>query len=296
MCKDSNRLSYPDLIETVTRHVVGRGTAFNTSALERERRGLINFTLIELLVVIAIIAILAALLLPALSSARITAKVMVCKSNLRQLGIWAMSYSQIWDGTLPQQGSKDPDNYHYLSATRWYQKAKEDLNLPDAANYSCLSRPTIESERLVEDNLKTTILSCPAAASTFYRKRHYAWTDFMLNSGLGGRFHPLEPMNPTVPSVRFLSAERPWFMDMEVVWRTDLQLYVMWDHTWNIKGKDRNAMWPWKIEGDGGPENIGRQHQYTSNILYGDGRVGTLSYKQFFGMTEKEKDMFNDYR
>ncbi|MHB8519445.1 MAG: type II secretion system protein [Limisphaerales bacterium] len=80
-----------------------------------------GFTLIELLVVIGVIAVLAALLLPALTAAKSYARSVSCKNHLRQMGLALQMYVHDYDGKYPyKRGFPDAGQTAGGYDTRWW--------------------------------------------------------------------------------------------------------------------------------------------------------------------------------
>lgn len=94
------------------------------------------FTLIELLVVIAIIAILAAILFPVFARARENARRSSCQSNLKQIGLGILQYTQDYDEKLTPlwTGNSFPGRWRWMDCAQPYVKSTQLFNCPSDAD------------------------------------------------------------------------------------------------------------------------------------------------------------------
>lgn len=144
-----------------------------------------GFTLIELLVVIAIIAILAGMLLPALSKAKAKTQGVFCMNNGKQLGLAWIMYSDDYNGTLVenhQAGDITPDQPTWCAGWLDWTVSQENTNL----NYIINER---WSKLAKYCNKSRQIFKCPADKNVSPDQKARGWSErtrsISMNSCMG---------------------------------------------------------------------------------------------------------------
>jgi len=149
-----------------------------------KRRG---FTLIELLVVIAIIAILAAILFPVFARARENARRSSCQSNMKQIGLGILQYTQDYDETYPPRGNGAGSfrqlTQPYIKSTQLFECPSNTQNktVADGAigNFPAVNRSYGVNSRFMDDNSGRSLSEAQTpAGSILMGESRESWTDY----------------------------------------------------------------------------------------------------------------------
>jgi len=142
------------------------------------------FTLIELLVVIAVIALLMGILMPVLQTARERGKDVICRSNLKQIGLAGTMYAEDWEQRLPRGASGDARPAWYNAFLTYLAQKPIGSDYRTVKIYRCPSYPdkeqtvcfvvngwefTDKRDRTGREFVgHTTVTSCSRPAETLY--------------------------------------------------------------------------------------------------------------------------------
>ena len=151
-----------------------------------------DFTLIELLIVIAIIAILAGMLLPALSNVKKTAHASLCSSNLNQIGVALQTYTSDHDSMFPF----DENN----TALIWETK-KDESQLGTYLAHINNGVPKIA----YADSARRSPLACPGRATP--AKGQYQRSSYTTNGTITGPERKLNNQKVKKPTRTMLVLE-----------------------------------------------------------------------------------------
>ena len=238
------------------------------------------FTLIEMLIVIAIIAILAAMLSPALRNSLLSARAVACTNNLRQIGAWGMSYAMDWNDVLPHNGgwAKEFEGYWHLSNTQWPYKNPDWYNARTVTSGTVLQCPEM-------------VASVPRDTGDWWNNPPTFMTTYAMNVFAGGANYNIcnednlkNFDNTTRPTVRrHLNNRKLWFSDGGAEQNANGSF---WSFLVTHPSNDyfsRYVPFPWKYT------DYSFHPQHSANILYGDCRVAPLPALQLRAMPSREK-------
>ena len=142
-----------------------------------------GFTLIELLVVITIIAVLAAMLMPAIAMVRSSAQSINCLSNLRQIGTAYAVYAEDWEGRVPAAQRLGGGVNWYTSITPYFTETQTAGVVLEVRGFLCPTQRSILPFAYQDTTKATTTTRSygPNAAYDPSQIQAIAWGGFMLS-------------------------------------------------------------------------------------------------------------------
>jgi prepilin-type N-terminal cleavage/methylation domain-containing protein/prepilin-type processing-associated H-X9-DG protein len=146
-----------------------------------------GFTLVELMLVIAVIAILAALLLPAVAGVKRRAQGVGCRNNLRQWGIATHLFANDHEDLLPKDGAPNGTS----TKEGWYVDLPSTIGLASYHGQSWRTNPAAEPE--------SSIWICPAnrRRSNGHNLFHYCLNQHINDAGSGNQVKLGSIANPS---------------------------------------------------------------------------------------------------